>query len=65
VERGSPKTGRRWIVVLAAGANQKPGESRLDLLSRNAEIFAEIVPAVLAVVPKTIFLVAFRATSGR
>ena len=29
------------IVVLAAGANQKPGESRLDLLSRNAEIFAD------------------------
>ena len=32
------------IVVLAAGANQKPGESQLDLLTRNAEIFAEIVP---------------------
>ena len=46
------------IVVLAAGANQKPGESRLDLLSRNAEIFAEIVPAVLAAVPDTIVLVA-------
>ena len=46
------------IVVLAAGANQKPGESRLDLLSRNAEIFAEIVPVVLAAVPGTIFLVA-------
>ena len=37
------------VVVLAAGANQRPGESRLDLLSRNAEIIAEIVPAVLAV----------------
>ena len=35
------------IVVLAAGASQKPGESRLNLLSRNAAIFAEIVPAVL------------------
>ena len=46
------------IVVLAAGANQKPGESRLDLLSRNAEILAEIVPAVLAAAPATIFLVA-------
>src|SRR4029077_7053982 len=28
--------------VLAAGTNQRPGESRLDLLSRNAEIFSEI-----------------------
>jgi L-lactate dehydrogenase len=46
------------IVVLAAGANQKPGESRLDLLARNAAIFAAIVPAVLAAAPNTIFLVA-------
>ncbi len=46
------------VVVLAAGADQKPGESRLDLLSRNAAIFAEIVPGVLAAAPNTIFLVA-------
>lgn len=46
------------IVVLAAGAAQKPRESRLDLLSRNAEVLAEIVPAVLAAAPATIFLVA-------
>jgi L-lactate dehydrogenase len=46
------------LVVLAAGTNQKPGESRLDLLSRNAEIFAEIVPAVLTASPAAIFLVA-------
>ncbi len=46
------------LVVLAAGANQKPGESRLDLLSRNAAIFAEIVPAVMAAAPDTVFLVA-------
>jgi L-lactate dehydrogenase len=46
------------LVVLAAGTNQWPGESRLDLLSRNAEIFSEIVPAVLAAAPDPIFLVA-------
>ena len=46
------------VVVLAAGANQKPGESRLDLLSRNAEIFAEIVPTVLAAAADPILLVA-------
>lgn len=50
--------GGAGIVVLAAGAAQKPGESRLDLLSRNAEIFAAIVPAVLAAAPETVFLVA-------
>ena len=39
-------------MVLAAGVNQRQaGESHLDLLSRNAEIFAEIVPAVLAAEP--------------
>ena len=32
--------GGAGIAVLAAGAAQKPGENRLDLLSRNAEIFA-------------------------
>jgi L-lactate dehydrogenase len=46
------------IVLLAAGANQKPGETRLDLLARNAEIFAAIVPAVLAAAPRAVFLVA-------
>ena len=46
------------VVVLAAGTNRRPGESRLDLLSRNAEIFAEIVPAVLAAAREPIFLVA-------
>jgi L-lactate dehydrogenase len=46
------------IVVLAAGASQKPGESRLALLSRNVEIFAAIVPTVVAAAPATILLVA-------
>jgi L-lactate dehydrogenase len=46
------------IVLLAAGASQKPGQTRLELLSRNAEIFAGIVPAVLAAAPHAVFLVA-------
>ena len=46
------------VVLLAAGVSQRPGESRLDLLSRNAKIFAEIVPEVLAAVADPIFLVA-------
>ena len=45
------------LVALAAGSAQKPGESRLDLLSRNAAIFAEIVPAVLTAAPSAILLV--------
>lgn len=46
------------VVVLTAGVNQQPGESRLQLLDRNAHIFAQIVPAVLEHAPDTILLVA-------
>ena len=46
------------IVVLAAGVGQKPGESRLDLLARNAKVFADILPQVLAVAPDAVLLVA-------
>ncbi len=46
------------IVMITAGANQKPGETRLDLLKRNADIFAGIVPRVLAAAPAAILLVA-------
>jgi L-lactate dehydrogenase len=35
------------IVVITAGASQKPGETRLDLLQRNAAIFRQIVPRVV------------------
>ncbi len=37
------------VIVICAGANQKPGETRLDLLTRNAGVFRQIVPRVLEV----------------
>src|SRR5690606_13617919 len=46
------------LVVLAAGASQRPGETRLDLLKRNVEIFHQIVPEVARVAPRAILLVA-------
>jgi L-lactate dehydrogenase len=46
------------VVVIAAGASQKPGESRLDLLARNAGIFREIVPKVVRHNPDGIILIA-------
>ncbi|MGA9121264.1 MAG: L-lactate dehydrogenase [Bacteroidota bacterium] len=46
------------VVVLTAGAGQKPGESRLDLLSRNAKIFRSIVPEVVKNNPQGIILIA-------
>lgn len=36
------------IMILTAGANQKPGESRLDLVQRNAAIFRDIIPQITA-----------------
>jgi len=35
------------VVVIAGGVAQKPGETRLHLLQRNAEVFRQIVPSVL------------------
>ncbi len=45
-------------IVIAAGANQKPGETRLQLLGRNAKIFQDIVPNILKFAPDAILLVA-------
>jgi L-lactate dehydrogenase len=46
------------VVVVAAGASQKPGESRLDLLSRNAAIFRSIIPKIVKYNPDGIILIA-------
>jgi L-lactate dehydrogenase len=35
------------VVVIAAGVNRQPGESRLQLLQRNSAIFRQVVPQVL------------------
>ena len=46
------------LVILAAGVGQRPGETRLALLQRNAAIFAELVPAVVRHAPDAVLLVA-------
>ena len=45
-------------VVLAAGVAQRPGETRLQLLDRNAQVFAQVVPRVLEAAPEAVLLVA-------
>ncbi|MBO4626258.1 MAG: L-lactate dehydrogenase [Alphaproteobacteria bacterium] len=46
------------IVIISAGANQKPGETRMDLLHKNAAVISDIVPRVMANVDsKTVKLV--------
>lgn len=46
------------VVLICAGVGQKPGETRLHLLQRNAAVFHEVVPAVLAKAPDAILVVA-------
>ncbi|WLR49789.1 L-lactate dehydrogenase [Bacillus tianshenii] len=46
------------LVVITAGANQKPGETRLDLVEKNTAIFKKIVTAVMGSGFDGIFLVA-------
>ncbi len=46
------------VTVFAAGASQKPGETRLDLISKNAAIWRQIVPEVVKHNPDGILLVA-------
>ncbi|HUL51537.1 MAG TPA: L-lactate dehydrogenase [Candidatus Nitrosotalea sp.] len=45
------------VVVIAGGVAQKPGETRLQLLQRNADVFRQIVPSVLKHAPDAVLLV--------
>lgn len=46
------------VVVLTAGAAQRPGQSRMDLLQTNARIMSSIVPEVVAHAADAVLLVA-------
>jgi L-lactate dehydrogenase len=46
------------VVILCAGVGQKPGETRLHLLERNAQVFREVVPQILAHAPEAVLVVA-------
>ena len=46
------------VIVVTAGAGQRPGQSRLDLAQRNADVIRDIAPRVAAVAPATILLIA-------
>jgi L-lactate dehydrogenase len=46
------------VVVISAGVNQKLGETRLQLLQRNAAVFHEVVPAILDHAPNAVMVVA-------
>jgi L-lactate dehydrogenase len=54
---GYPELEGAGVVVLACGVGQKPGETRLQLLQRNHQVFKSVVPQVLNHAPDAILLV--------
>ncbi|CUS22783.1 LAQU0S06e05908g1_1 [Lachancea quebecensis] len=46
------------IVIITGGANQKPGETRMDLAVTNARILQKIIPEIVRYAPNTILLIA-------
>ncbi len=46
------------VVILACGVGQKPGETRLQLLERNAAVFRQVVPRLLEHAPRAVLVVA-------
>ncbi len=44
------------IVVITAGVNQKPGETRIDLLRKNADVMRDIVGNVMRYAPSDVIL---------
>jgi len=45
------------VVVLACGVGQRPGETRLQLLERNVEVFRKVIPQILQFAPEAVLLV--------
>lgn len=45
------------VIVITAGIPRKPGDSRLDLLKRNAGIFEKMVPDILKYAPDAVLVV--------
>lgn len=45
------------IVVITAGAAQKPGETRLDLTAKNVAIMESIIPEVIKYAPDAVILI--------
>lgn len=46
------------VVIITAGINQKPGQTRNDLLAANVKIFEDIIPQIITHAPDTILIIA-------
>lgn len=45
------------MVVITAGAAQKPGETRIDLVRKNTEIFKDLIPRIVQHNPRILLIV--------
>ena len=45
------------VVVITAGAKQRPGQSRLDLAATNARIISDLMPKLVQAAPDAIFVI--------
>jgi L-lactate dehydrogenase len=55
---GYPHLSGAAIVLLCCGVAQQPGETRLQLLERNAAVFLQVIPQVVAQAPDAVLVVA-------
>ncbi len=46
------------VIIITAGANQKPGQTRNDLLATNVKIFEDIIPQIKEYAPNAILIIA-------
>jgi L-lactate dehydrogenase len=46
------------VVIVSAGVGQKPGETRIQLLERNAQVFKQVIPSILQHAPQAVLLIA-------
>lgn len=46
------------VVLMCAGVGQRPGETRLHLLQRNAAVFRDVIPSILKHAPECVLVVA-------
>ena len=55
---GYPDLAGSRVVIMSAGVGQKPGETRLQLLERNAAVFKSVIPQIYQYAPEAILIVA-------
>jgi len=45
------------LIIITAGVSQEPGDTRMDLIRRNADVFEQIIPKLAANNPRSILMI--------